>query len=82
MAPSEKKLTTEIKAEVRDCFNNPKERPALTVRYIRTKLEKRLGLGDGFFVVGAWKEKSKTLIKNYAVSFALRLLICSTTPKS
>jgi hypothetical protein len=69
MAPSEKTLIAEIKSEIKSVYDNPAERDSLTVRYIRNRLEARLGLEDGFFQQGAWKDKSKTLIKDYAVSW-------------
>lgn len=67
MPPSEKKLIAELKTEIKNVYDDPEERPLLTVRYIRDKVTNRLGLADGFFVQGTWKDKSKKLIQSYAV---------------
>lgn len=66
MPPSEKKLIAELKTEIKNVYDDPEERPLLTVRYIRDKVTNRLGLADGFFVQGTWKDKSKKLIQSYA----------------
>lgn len=68
MAPSEKSLVAELRSAVLSTFNGP-DRTLLTVKKIRAKVEEDLELPDEFFSQGAWKEKSKTLIRTYAVSF-------------
>jgi hypothetical protein len=39
----------------------------LTVRFVRDKVENELGLDQGFFVKPEWKDRSKNLIKSWAV---------------
>jgi hypothetical protein len=67
MAPSEKAIFAEIKSTIDDIYSRPEDRPSLTVKNVRTQVEQKLGLQEGFFVQDAWKEKSKNLIKSYAV---------------
>jgi hypothetical protein len=66
-SPSEAKLTAELKSEISKTFHS-EERDKLSVKFIRAKVEGRLRLADGFFTRGEWKEKSKGLIKGFAVS--------------
>jgi hypothetical protein len=67
MAPSDENIESALRAAIKDTIDNDKE-DALTVRYIRDKVEESLNLDEGFFVTDAWKAKSKQLIKEYAVS--------------
>lgn len=67
MAPSAKVLVAELRAAVLSTFNGP-DRTLLTVKKIREKVEEELELDKDFFSQGIWKEKSKTTIKEYAVS--------------
>lgn len=65
MAPSDKKFEAELLGAVREVFKTDKDQ--LTVNHIRKRVESDLGLEDGFFSSGKWKEKSKQLIKELAV---------------
>jgi hypothetical protein len=67
MAPSEKVIVAEIKSTIEDIYSRPEDRPSLTVKNVRTQAEQKLGLEEGFFVQDMWKERSKKLIKSYAV---------------
>jgi hypothetical protein len=67
MAPSEKVIFAEIKSIIDDIYSRPEDRPSLTVKNVRNQVEQKLALDEGFFVQDAWKEKSKNLIKSYAV---------------
>jgi hypothetical protein len=69
MAPSEKVIFAEIKSTIDDIYSRPEDRPSLTVKNVRNQVEQKLGLVEGFFVQDAWKEKSKNLIKSYAVGY-------------
>jgi hypothetical protein len=69
MAPSEKVIFAEIKSIIDDIYSRPEDRPSLTVKNVRNQVEQKLGLEEGFFVQDAWKEKSKNLIKSYAVGY-------------
>ena len=66
MAPSDKKIETELLKTVREVFESDKDE--LTVNTIRKRVESDLDLEDGFFSTGEWKDKSKKLIKELAVS--------------
>jgi hypothetical protein len=66
MAPSEKKIIAELRAATLAVFNSP-DKDKLSVRLVRDKTTSDLGLDEGFFLEGEWKEKSKKLIKAYAV---------------
>ena len=63
---------------IEEIYSVPENRENLTVRAVRDAVEPRLGLAKGFFTQAEWKEKSKKLIKEYAVCFlsshVLRLL--------
>ncbi|KUJ14825.1 uncharacterized protein LY89DRAFT_122906 [Mollisia scopiformis] len=65
MAPSEKMIVAELRSAILSTFNGP-DRTLLTVKKIRAKVEEDLNLPNDFFSQGAWKEKSKTLIRTYA----------------
>jgi len=67
MAPSTKVLEGKLRTAVDEVFNSD-IRDQLTVRLIRNKVEEELELEDGFFVQEEWKEKSKRIIKEWAVS--------------
>jgi hypothetical protein len=69
MAPSEKVIFAEIKSTIDDIYSRPEDRPSLTVKNVRNQVEQKLGLEEGFFVQNSWKEKSKNLIKSYAVGY-------------
>ncbi len=68
MAPSAKKLEAELLQAVRQVFDS--DRANLTVNVVRKKVQEQLGLDDNFFVQGVWKDRSKRLIKDLAVSLA------------
>jgi len=70
MAPSERVLVDKLKATALAIFNSS-ERDQLSVKRVRDKLEAQLGLEKGFFVQPTWKEKSKAIVKEYAVSIVL-----------
>lgn len=70
MAPSERVLIDKLKATALAIFNSA-ERDQLSVKRVRDRLEAQLGLEKGFFVQPTWKEKSKTIVKEYAVSIVL-----------
>ncbi|TVY15481.1 hypothetical protein LARI1_G003884 [Lachnellula arida] len=65
MAPSERVLIDKLKATALAIFNSA-ERDQLSVKRVRDRLEAQLGLEKGFFVQPTWKEKSKTIVKEYA----------------
>lgn len=66
MAPSDKKLETELRSAVREVAR--KNREELTVNNVRRFVEEKLDLEQGFFSSEAWKGQSKTIIKTAAVS--------------
>jgi hypothetical protein len=66
MAPSEKKIIAELRAATLAVFSSP-DKDKLSVRLVRDKTTSNLGLDEGFFLEREWKEKSKKLIKAYAV---------------
>jgi hypothetical protein len=66
MAPSESIIESAISQAVTTLWFSP-ERDHLSVNTIRAKVEKQLKLPDDFLKTGAWKEKSKTLIKTESV---------------
>jgi len=70
MAPSVKAIVAKLRATVEETYSDDQknDESKLTVKYVRTKVESELGLEEGFFVTEEWKEKSKTLIKEHAVS--------------
>ena len=74
MAPSERVLIDKLKATVLSFFNSD-ERDQLSVKKVRDKLEAQLGLEKGFFVQPDWKDKSKAIVKEYAVSVAPQVLL-------
>jgi hypothetical protein len=67
MAPSVKALEAKLRNAVEEVYHgeNPE---SLTVRFVRDKVEQELGLETGFFLKPNWKDKSKILIKEWAVS--------------
>jgi hypothetical protein len=74
MAPSERVLIDKLKATALAIFNS-EERDQLSVKKVRDKLEAQLGLEKGFFLQPNWKDKSKTIVKEYAVNRASRFII-------
>ena len=42
-----------------------------SVNKVRRHVEEKLGLEEGFFASGSWKQKSKALIKEYVVRTAM-----------
>jgi len=77
MAPSEKSIIAALKSEVKNTYDDLATRDLLTVRYIRDKVEEKLGLEEGFFIGAEWKGKSKDLVKRFTVSLFVRLEIGS-----
>lgn len=69
MPPSERVLIDKLKTTALEIFNGP-EREDLSVKRVRDKLEAQLGLEKGFFTQPEWKDKSKKIVKEYAVSVA------------
>lgn len=67
MAPSTKAIEAALRSAVERQY--AEDADILTVKYIRSKVESELELGDGFLVTEEWKDKSKVLIKEWAVSF-------------
>ena len=67
MAPSEKTVVAEIKSTIEQIYSRPEDRESLTVKNVRGIVERKLGLEEGFFLQDAWKDKTKNLIKSYAV---------------
>lgn len=65
--PNDKKLESALRDTVRSIYDSP-ERDDLTVNLVRKRVEQQFNLKDGFFVKGKWKERSKIIIKEYAVS--------------
>ena len=72
MAPSEITIANALRGAVEEVFNSA-ERENLTVRLIRDKVEADLELEKGLLVGDQWKEKTKRIIKDYAVS-----IVCPT----
>ena len=69
MAPSEKQIIAEIHTVIEQIYADPANRDNLTVRLVRDNVEPKLGLEKGFLTQAQWKEKSKKIIKEYAVCF-------------
>jgi len=67
MAPSERHLIAKIHQVIERIYNDPAERENLTVRRVRNVVEGELHLDPGFFSQEQWKERSKEMIKEYAV---------------
>jgi len=67
MAPSEKAIIAELHGTVQAMYAEDPE--TLTVRNVRNKVEGDLGLEAGFLSSATWKEKSKGIIKDYAVCY-------------
>lgn len=68
MAPSTTVLEAKLRSAVEEVYADEETRETLTVRLIRDKVEDELDLQKGFFVTPEWKDKSKELIKTWAVS--------------
>ena len=66
MAPSTKELEIRLRKAVEKAYKLDPD--SLTVKKVRTQVESDLGLEDGFFTSEDWKDKSKALIKDWAVS--------------
>jgi hypothetical protein len=67
MAPSEKAIIAELHSTIEQIYADPKDRENLTVRHVRDLVEPKLALEKGFLTQPQWKEKSKKIIKEYAV---------------
>ncbi|PNY28859.1 Uncharacterized protein TCAP_01214 [Tolypocladium capitatum] len=63
MAPSTKKLEQALIDGTSEVFSA--EPDGTSVNKVRRHVEERLGLEEGFFAGGNWKQKSKALIKQY-----------------
>ena len=70
MAPSEKAIIDGIYAAIKAIHSADPE--TLTVRNVRNKTEADLGLEAGILSNESWKDKSKKIIKDYAVCSQLR----------
>jgi hypothetical protein len=66
MAPSEKSIETALKNAVKKIFHS-KERKYLTVNIARSRTEADIHLKEGFLKEGAWKDKSKAIVKDETV---------------
>lgn len=77
MAPSGKKLEAALRDAVHEVAKT--DRASLTVNHIRKIVEETQDLEEGFFVTGDWKAKSKTVIKETAVSLPLSVAYTSFT---
>jgi hypothetical protein len=73
MAPSEIQIIAAIHTTIEEIYSVPENENNLTVRIVRDTVESKLGLEKGFFTQAEWKDKSKKLIKEYAV--------CHPTPR-
>lgn len=69
MAPSEKEIVAGMYAAVKALYAVDPE--TLTVRNVRNKVEADMGLEAGLLSNEAWKDKSKGIIKGYAVCVTL-----------
>jgi hypothetical protein len=67
MAPVEGAVVAQLKKSVKSIFTSDREQ--LSVKKVRIAAEEELDLDTGFFLSPEWKEKSKTIIKDYVVSF-------------
>lgn len=69
MAPTDRDILAETQATVSAVHKQDTEDDTmlLTVKYIRDKVQKKLGLEEGFFLTPPWRERSKTLIKRCVV---------------
>lgn len=79
MAPSEKAIVAGMYAAVNALYAVDPD--TLTVRNVRNKVEADMGLETGLLSNEAWKDKSKGIIKGYAVCVTLlpieyRLMYC------
>lgn len=64
--PADRKIVSSLRSAVLSIFKS--DRDSLTVRKVRDTVADELDLEDGFFAAGEWKDKSKQIIKSYAVS--------------
>lgn len=74
MAPSTKELTAALEHAVAEVYHSDKREEELTVKRIRLRVEQELGLPEGFFIHEEWKEKSKNVIRGFAVRTANRVV--------
>jgi hypothetical protein len=78
MAPSADRLEDALRSAVEEVYRS-QDQNNLTVRFVRDKVENELELDPGFFVRPEWKDKSKNLIKSWAVctiTLQNRLSLC------
>lgn len=73
MAPSAAKLKEALIEGTREVYQA--EPDGTSVNKVRRLVEEKLGLEDGFFTSEAWKQKSKTIIKEQVVSLTDKLLL-------
>lgn len=69
MAPSAAKLKEALIEGTREVYQA--EPDGTSVNKVRRHVEEKLGLEDGFFTSEAWKQKSKTIIKEQVVGLPL-----------
>jgi hypothetical protein len=62
MATTEKSIEASIRQTVQNIFHS-KERERLSVNIVRSKTEVDIHLKEGFLKTGAWKDKSKAIVK-------------------
>jgi hypothetical protein len=67
MGLSVKDLEAALRNAVEEVYRSDNQNN-LTVRFVRVKVESELGLDQGFFLKPDWKDRSKALIKSWAVS--------------
>jgi hypothetical protein len=74
MAPSEKALLQALKKATADIWKTD-ERDKLSVKLVRTRVESQNNLDEGFFKAPAWKDKSKKIIEEEAVSHSKSFML-------
>lgn len=70
MAPSAAKLKEALIEGTCEIYKA--EPDGTSVNKVRRHVEEKFGLDDGFFTSDAWKQKSKTIIKEQVVSITSR----------
>jgi hypothetical protein len=72
MSLSTDRLEGALRSAVEEVYRSENQNN-LTVRFVRDKVEHELGLDQGFFVKPEWKDRSKNLIKSWAVRVIITL---------
>lgn len=79
MPPSADRLEDTLRSAVEEVYRSENQNN-LTVRFVREKVENELGLDQGFFLQPDWKDRSKHLIKSWAVCVIHLTLFYRTDP--